>query len=259
MTSTQLLSATELDSLVLRYLSLDADYAPNPSTEPVAFLRLHLSILPSSILEHFSFLLSPIQRAAIPAIRNRRLAYHSSAPPMFVFPVARNRWVDIWDEIAPSAVLQENWRETSKISAQEEKRWAEAGFLDGHGVLGEKSRLGKLLGDYEEERVGEVERANRSARLRKMEARKADDREATLQDASDSEEEEEELSDEDQNAAPAADNQQLQRTFERVLKERFLAGLLKDFDYDSVDWSNRWDVQSMDDEDRWFQDDDEDE
>lgn len=34
---------------------------------------------------------------------------------------------------------------------------------------------------------------------------------------------------------------------------------LQDFDYDSVDWSNRWDVQSMDDEDRWFQDDDEDE
>lgn len=271
----QTLSAAQLDSLVLRYLSLPEEYTPNPSNEPVAFLRLHLSILPSSILEHFSILLNPIQRGAIPSIRNRRLAYHNSAPSIFSFPIARNKWVDIWDEIAPGAVLQENWRDTSKVSAQDEKAWAEAGFLDGRGVLGEKSRLGKLLGDYEEERVGEIERANRSVRLRKMEVRKAGDRDAALQDADDSEEEEEDLSDDDQDAAPAKDNQQLQRTFERVLKERFFAGLLKvcivvflwsctiptfrqDFEYDPIDWSDRWDVQSRDDEDRWFQEDDED-
>jgi hypothetical protein len=138
--------------------------------------------------------------------------------------------VDIWDEIAPSAVLQEDWRETSKASAQDEKTWAETGFLDGRGVAGQKSRLGKLLGDYEEERVGEVERANRSARLRTTNLKKVGDREAKLQDATESDEEEE-LSegegDEEIYTASTADNQQKKRSFERVLKERFIAGLLK--------------------------------
>jgi hypothetical protein len=137
--------------------------------------------------------------------------------------------VDIWDEIAPSAVLEENWRETSKASAQEEKSWAETGFLDGRGVAGQKSRLGKLLGDYEEERVGEIERANRSARLRSMNLRKAGDREAKLLDATGSDQDEEELSEEEVDeiyTSSTADNQQTKTTFERVLKERFIAGLL---------------------------------
>jgi len=274
LTSKPFLSSDELDSLVLRYLSLPETYTPNPSTLPIAFLRLHLSILPSSILQHFSFLLSPRQRTTLSAIRNRRLTYHTSAPTAFSFPIARNKWVDIWDEIAPGAVLQENWRDTSKSYAEDEKAWAEAAFLDGETVAGKKSRLGRLLADYEEERVGEVERANRSARLRKREARKAGDREAELQDTEE-EEEEEELSEDDQDAAPAVDNQQLKGTFERVLKERFIAGLLKvslshsktsvyrsfhqNFDYDPIDWSDKWDVQSRDDEDRWFQEDDDDE
>jgi hypothetical protein len=228
-TPKQLLSPAELDSLVLKYLSLPGDYTPNPSTEPVPFLLLHLYILPSSILQHFSHLLDPLRRTVLPAIRNRRLAYHTSAPVIFSFPTARNRWVDIWDEIAPSAVLEENWRETSKASAQEEKSWAETGFLDGRGVAGQKSRLGKLLGDYEEERVGEIERANRSARLRSMNLRKAGDREAKLRGAIGSDQEEEELSEGEGDeiyTASTADNQQRKTTFERVLKERFIAGLL---------------------------------
>jgi len=151
-TPKQVLSSAELDSLVLKYLSLPGDYTPKPSTEPVSFLRPHLSILPRSILQHFSHLLSPLQRTVLPTVRNRRFAYHTSAPPVFSFPAARNRWVDIWDEIAPGAVLHENWRETSKASAQDEKAWAETGFLDGRSIAGEKSRLGKLLGGYEGER-----------------------------------------------------------------------------------------------------------
>jgi hypothetical protein len=139
--------------------------------------------------------------------------------------------VDIWDEIAPSAVLQENWRETSKARARDEKSWVETEFLGGMGVAGQKSRLGKLLGNYEEERVGEVERANRGARLRNMNLRKAGDHEAELKDATESDEEEEVSSegegDEDIFTASTAGSQQTKGTFERVLKERFIAGLLK--------------------------------
>jgi hypothetical protein len=34
---------------------------------------------------------------------------------------------------------------------------------------------------------------------------------------------------------------------------------MQDFDYGRIDWDDRWDIQSRDEEDRWFQEDDDDE
>lgn len=215
-------SEPEIDKQVLRYLSLPADYTPKPSAAPLDFLRQHLSNLPSSLLQHhFAPLLTPLTRTTIPTIRNRRLAYHSSAPAIFTFPVARNQWVQIWDEIAPGSILNENWREQASRGGKDEESWAEGSFLKDREVAGNRSRLGKLLGAYEEERIGDEERQKRSKRLRERNTRRSEELHA--QEAESDEEESEESSDED---SKAVDNQHLKAVFERVLKERFIDGRL---------------------------------
>jgi hypothetical protein len=263
------ISVLEIDKQVLRYLSLPADYKPKPSAAPLEFLRQHLSNLPSSLLQHhFAPLLTPLTRTTLPAIRNRRLAYHSSAPAVFTFPVARNQWVQIWDEIAPGSVLNENWREQASRGGQDEESWAEGSFLRDREVAGNRRRLGKLLGGYEEERIGDEERQKRSKRLRERHARRSEELHA--QEAEEKESDEEESSDED---SKTIDDQHLKAVFERVLKERFIDGRLnvristlinyqllsiplQNVDYDSVDWDDQWDVHSRDEEDKWFDEDD---
>ncbi|CAG8703628.1 14124_t:CDS:2 [Acaulospora colombiana] len=193
--------AEEMDRLILRYLSLEPQTL-KPSTDPVDFLRKYISILPPSLLSYFSPLLTPLQRTKITNIRNRRLQYHSSAPKEFYFPNARNTWTNVWDEVAPKSVLKENWREKGQDGKKEEQEWAEKGFLNGKEVVGERSRLGRLLVD------GNL------------------------------------------------DIERIKSLFERLLKERFIDGRLEHFDYDSVDWDDKWDVQSREDEERWFDEDD---
>lgn len=220
-------SVSEMDTQVLRYLSLPVVYSPKPSEAPVQFLRQHLPNLPPSLLQHrFAPLLSPLARTVLPAIRNRRLAYHSSAPPIFKFSVSRNKWVDIWDEIAPSSVLQENWREETANTGREEEQWAERSFLGDREVVGDRKRLGKLLGGYEEERVGDENRQLRSHRMRERRAREERELEA-LQNEPDLEEEESGDDDDDDERMSSVDNVQLQRIFERLIKERFIDGRLK--------------------------------
>ncbi|CAG7848558.1 SubName: Full=Uncharacterized protein {ECO:0000313/EMBL:CCA66532.1} [Serendipita indica DSM 11827] len=234
-TQVEELSVAERDAKILRYLSLPADNEPSPSKDPIGFLKQYISILPPSLLQLcFSDVLTPLERSKIPAIRNRRLDYHSSAPAQLSFPVARNKWVTLWDEVAPAgAVLREDWRDQAKEGRRDEETWAESNFLAGKTLAGERNRLGKLLGGYEEERELEG-----------------------------SDEEEEEMDDQDvvggERGWNSGDNEQLRRVFERVLKERLIDGLLENFDYDAVDWDSRWDKQSRDDEERWFDEDDED-
>ncbi|PVF99974.1 hypothetical protein CPB86DRAFT_668482, partial [Serendipita vermifera] len=237
----------------LRYLSLEPTYEPKPSTEPVDFLRQYISILPPSLLSSFSPLLTPLQRTKITNIRNRRLQYHSSAPKEFYFPNARNTWTNVWDEVAPRSVLKENWRERGQEGRKEEQEWAERGFLKGKQVVGERSRLGRLLGDYEEERVGEEERKKRGERLRRMEQDEKIAHEAEKYEEDD-EEEEEELESEG-SVGGDLDIERVKSLFERLLKEQFIDGRLDDFDYDSVDWDDKWDIQSREDEERWFDED----
>lgn len=214
-------SVPEIDRQVLRYLSLPEDYTPKPSVSPLDFLRQHLSNLPPSLLQsQFAPILSPLARTVLPAIRNRRLAFHSSAPSIFTFPVARNQWVEIWDEIAPGSVLQENWRDQATREGQDEESWAEGSFLKDKEVAGNRRRLGKLLGGYEEERIGEEERQKRSRRLRA-----AQNVVPAEEEERDEEDEEESEVDSDDEVKPV-DKQHLKTVFERVLKERFIDGRL---------------------------------
>ncbi|KAG8769740.1 hypothetical protein FRC19_002809 [Serendipita sp. 401] len=262
---------TEESLKVLRYLSLPEDYTPHPTTEPLAFLKLHLSILPSSLLQQtFTSILSPLERTKLVAIRNRRLQYHSSSPSQFSFPVARNRWVRVWDEIAPTgAVLREDWRANARADREEEEQWAEGGFLKEKELLGERRRLGRLLGDYEEERAGEVQRAQRSERLRGY---RQEEEVLRREKEEESSEEEEEMREEDVIDGPmyptpasqyleegreSGENEKLRRIFERTLKERYIDGRLEEFEYDAVDWDDKWDLHSTDDEERWFDEEEE--
>lgn len=261
-TQVEELSVAERDAKILRYLSLPADNEPSPSKDPIGFLKQYISILPPSLLQLcFSDVLTPLERSKIPAIRNRRLDYHSSAPAQLSFPVARNKWVTLWDEVAPAgAVLREDWRDQAKEGRRDEETWAESNFLAGKTLAGERNRLGKLLGGYEEERVGEETRAQRGERL--QEYRKEEEVLKREKELEGSDEEEEEMDDQDvvggERGWNSGDNEQLRRVFERVLKERLIDGLLENFDYDAVDWDSRWDKQSRDDEERWFDEDDED-
>jgi hypothetical protein len=185
--------------------------------------------LPPSLLDNFSSILNPRQRTVIKIIRNRRLQYHSTAPNEFKFPIARNNWVDLWDQVNPSGVLEENWRDEAHSKGDEERRWAQKDFLGGKDVLGEKKRLGQLLGEYEEERAGEEERDRRRERLRNARAAQELERRVQEQERSqvneDDDEEEEELQDDlaDVNINPEV----LKITFERLLKERFIDGFLE--------------------------------
>ncbi|KAG8838886.1 hypothetical protein FRB91_007328 [Serendipita sp. 411] len=281
---------TEESLKVLRYLSLPEDYTPHPTTEPLAFLKLHLSILPSSLLQQtFTSILSPLERTKLVAIRNRRLQYHSNSPSQFSFPVARNRWVRVWDEIAPTgAVLREDWRANARADREEEEQWVEGGFLKEKELLGERRRLGRLLGDYEEERAGEVQRAQRSERLRGY---RQEEEVLRREKEEESSEEEEEMREEDVIDGPmyptpasqyleegreSGENEKLRRIFERTLKERYIDGRLEvrrnhrkylkrptdqlseqEFEYDAVDWDDKWDLHSTDDEERWFDEEEE--
>jgi hypothetical protein len=221
-------SKEEMDRLVLRYLSLEPTYEPKPSTDPIEFLRQYISILPPSLLQsHFSPLLTPLQRTKVPNIRNRRYKYHSSAPKEFYFPNARNQWTKVWDEVAPRSVLKENWREKGEEGRKEEQEWAERGFLKDKNVVGERSRLGRLLGDYEEERVGEVEREKRRERLRRMEEDEKVAQRAEQYEEDEEEEEEEELESEVGSEDGAIDYERLKSLFSRLLKERFIDGRLE--------------------------------
>ncbi|KAG8819407.1 hypothetical protein FRC17_010461, partial [Serendipita sp. 399] len=189
-----------------------------------------------------------------------------------------NKWVRIWDEdVAPAgAVLREDWRANARAEREEEEQWARGGFLRDKELVGERARLGRLLGDYEEERAGEIQRAQRRERLygyRQEEEVLRKEKEE--EDSSD--EEEEEMREEDVVDGPinpaaavaqsqnpyldeerdSGENERLRRIFERTLKERFIDGILEDFDYDAVDWDDRWDLQSRDDEERWFDEEEE--
>jgi len=137
--------------------------------------------------------------------------------------VARNQWVQVWDEIAPGSVLNENWREQASRGGKDEESWAEGSFLRDKEVAGDRRRLGRLLGAYEEERIGDEERQKRSKRLRERNARSEELHVQEAEGNESDEEESEKSSDED---SKAVDNQHLKAVFERVLKERFIDGRL---------------------------------
>lgn len=129
----------------------------------------------------------------------------------------------------------------------EERKWVESAFMDGvKGHVGE-GKLAALLGQFEEERE--------AGRLRDM-RREMREREQVQREAE--EEEEEDSEGEESSANPIYDSPESARTsFERVIRDKFVDGLLEWMDYDTVDWDERWDDDGRDDEERWFDEEEE--
>jgi len=125
----------------------------------------------------------------------------------------------------------------------EEKNWADHEFLG--GAKQHVGKLGTLLGGYEEERTAE--------RFR-MERRRREAEEPFVPEEDEDTSDEEDLA----SAPPEESPEDARLTFERLVKERFIYGLLDSDLYTTVDWDDRWDEDtSRDDEDRWFDDEDE--
>ncbi|KAF4602116.1 hypothetical protein EYR40_005320 [Pleurotus pulmonarius] len=104
-------------------------------------------------------------------------------------------------------------------------------------------KLGDLLAGYEEERQAE--------HLRDI--RRATQREDHFIPEEDDDDSEDDLPPEIETPAQA------QSSFLRMLKERFIYGLLEGANYDAADWNETWDVdEDRNAEERWF-DDEEDE
>lgn len=186
----------------LKYLGLPDDYKPSPDNNAIEFLNLHLNHLPPHVAIYFSPLTTPKERSVLAPIRNRRLAYTNQNPKELRFERARNTWPELWSGSRPRP---------GKEESTEEEAWAQKEFLQ--GGTQHVGKLGKLLGEYEEEREAErarIERRNRPQQI--------DD---------DFVPEEESDSDDDSQLIPQESEQEMKRWFERLIKERFIYGLLE--------------------------------
>ncbi|KAH7931227.1 hypothetical protein BV22DRAFT_1101187 [Leucogyrophana mollusca] len=221
------------DSDVLAYIGLPVDYEPLPSTSPISFLQTHLHQLPPHITQRFSLITTPKQRTVIPEIRNRRLRHTEANPPDLGFTIAKARWPLLW----------QGRERRGQEEGQEERDWAVKGFLG--GTKQHIGKLGTLLGDYEEEREAE--------RVRDIRRQQATPDEFVP---------EEDESDSDDGVATGdlleESPEEAKASFERLVKERFIYGLLEDIDYDAVDWNEQLDVlDERDAEERWFDEEEE--
>ncbi|EDR12780.1 uncharacterized protein LACBIDRAFT_311604 [Laccaria bicolor S238N-H82] len=210
----------------LDYLGLSAEYHPSPRTDPISFLTINITKLPPHLLLHYSTITTPKQRAAIPTVRNRRLRFTNQNPPELQFNSARNTWPLLW-----------KGRERRGIEeGAEERDWAENNFLQ--GAKKHVGKLASLLGGYEEEREAE--------RIRVLYREKPGGEFVAEEDSESDEETEEGEQEEGQEEA--------KETFERLIREHFIYGLLEDMDYDRVDWDDTLD-DDRDAEDKWFDED----
>jgi len=204
--------------IILKYLDLPPSYSPSPSSDPKSFLEAHIHQLPPNLLARFASALDIHERSSLPVIRNRRTQYVQSAPGEYTFEGARKRFPDLWESIALASggsASRVDVRVAAREGAEDEKRWVEREFLG--GTRGQVGKLGTLLGGYEEERVAEQERGERRERAKQREIEK------------ETEEEFEESSDEEVLTLPPdpEDLAQARETFTRLVKERFIYGLLE--------------------------------
>ncbi|KIM90959.1 hypothetical protein PILCRDRAFT_1195 [Piloderma croceum F 1598] len=218
---------------ILSYLQLPETYTPSPKESPIDFLQLHIRQLPPHLLLTFSLITNPKQRTTVPTIRNRRLKYTHSNPEELSFVEARSQWPTLW----------EGRERRGMEEGQDERDWVmNDGFLK--GSMKHVGKLGILLGEYEEER--EAERVRALRRERAAEAAFVPEEDSDSEDEDMAHAEEEEVKPEEAKAS-----------FERLVREQFIYGLLDSVDYDSVDWNEQLD--SDDDreaQEKWFDDDD---
>ncbi|KAG0709792.1 hypothetical protein DFH29DRAFT_885811 [Suillus ampliporus] len=222
------------DSEILSYLGLPRDYDPLPSIDPVEFLKRHIHQLPPHVIQRFSLVTTPKQRTVITEIRNRRLKYTESRPGSLSFTAARNAWPALW----------QGRERGGQEEGREEQEWGKISFLG--GAEQQVGKLGKLLGDFEEEREAE--------RVRFIRRTQANDDFVPEEEDSDSEEEYE--FPKTQEVEESESPEEAKALFERRIRERFIYGLLEGADYDSVDWDEGLDVDDdRNAEERWFDDD----
>jgi len=218
---------------ILSYLQLPDTYNPSPKETPIDFLKLHIHQLPPHLLLTFSLITTPKQRTIIPTIRNRRLNHALTNPCELSFVEARGRWPTLWEG-----------RERRGEAGQDEREWVKnGGFLK--GVTQKVGKLGELLGEYEKEREAERERELRRERTA----------ERFVPEDTDSEEDEAMAVDLNAEETP----EEAKALFERIIRERYIYGLLDSADYDSVDWNEHLDGEDDQElQQRWFDNDSDD-
>ncbi|KAG8701629.1 hypothetical protein FRC09_005236 [Ceratobasidium sp. 395] len=258
------------DAPILKYLSLDADYTPSPSENPIEFLRRHITQLPPHLLVLFSNhpSVTPRARASIPTIKNRRCYYAVEEPRALDPDVLSRTDADIWDlvneERPQGQTTQRPTAPEPDEDVADERAWADEEFQG--GVKGHVGKIGELLAELEGERTRERQRA-----IRRQAAVVRARREETEEEFDESSDEE----DEDEQELPQRQLDAPEKDLRRVVRERFISGLLKvwpwnigylrtsidpsqqEFDYDSVDWDEKWDPDDRDSEDRWFDEEEE--
>ena len=185
---------------ILSYLQLPETYTPSPKESPIDFLQLHIRQLPPHLLLTFSLITNPKQRTTVPTIRNRRLEYTHSNPEELSFVEARSRWPTLW----------EGRERRGMEEGQSEREWVmNDGFLK--GSTKHVGKLGVLLGEYEEEREAE--------RVRALRRERAAEAAFVPEEDSDSE-------DEDMAYAEEEKPEEAKGSFERLVREQFIYGLL---------------------------------
>ncbi|KAH8105993.1 hypothetical protein BXZ70DRAFT_408531 [Cristinia sonorae] len=187
---------------LLSYLGLPEDYAPSPSAEPIQFLQRHLCIIPPHLITQFSSNTTPKQRTVIPAIRNRRSQYVSLNPAELSLTAAKRTWPTLW----------EGREFRGEEEAAEEEEWVKKEFLQGKEQ--HVGKLGTLLGGYVEER--ELQR------MREIRRKEAEYRESLPEEDEDTEEDEMDAATNDKDSP-----EEMQSSFLRLVKERFIYGLLE--------------------------------
>ncbi|KZP00264.1 hypothetical protein CALVIDRAFT_560851 [Calocera viscosa TUFC12733] len=251
---------------ILTYLSLPPTYSPSPSTHPLPFLRQHLSSLPPSHAAPFSLLLTPAERAHLPLIRNRRLAYSLQQPPpaQLTWTHAAPREPALWTSLGASR-LGIALPRPGEQEEQEEREWAKREFVgrrgpEGAGMVGD---LGKLLGGYEMERVGERERDARRARALLASQHQGAEEQGKEEQGEEEQGEDEEMDSLSSHETSSSDDsgagaEGIKAAFERAVRERFVAGLLEWADY-ACDWEDGWDGEwEREGEEAWFDADEDD-
>jgi hypothetical protein len=227
----------ELESpALLKYLRLPENYEPSPSKEPLQFLKLHISVLPQYLLQSFSKPLTPRQRTSIPLIKNRRTNYVLQRHPQEL-KWDRGRVLEplLWENMNAGRVATASAPPRPGVEAGvQEREWAERHFVGYHsapsrsGSDGERNaqkgyvgRLGELLAEYEEEREAERLRMLRRERI----AASASERET--EEEFDTDSSDDEITRDPLSAVLEAEStEEVQSSFERVLRERFIDGFL---------------------------------
>ncbi|KAG8924209.1 hypothetical protein FRC01_011798 [Tulasnella sp. 417] len=247
---------------ILKYLSLPADHKPSPRDEPLEFLRDHLIQLPLEFLKPFSTVTTPRQRTRLLRIRNRRTTYACSPEGMKALSWVEARKQDplVYEAfmisstgtqgmpLAQDPTDPERAYRKGEEEGAEERKWVEGSFMDGEkGHIG-GGKLAALLGQFEEERGAE--------RFRDMKGEKREREQA--QRESEPEEEEEDSESDESSTNPMYDSPgDARSSFERIIRDKFVDGLLEWMDYDTVDWDERWDDDGRDDEEKWFDEEEE--